>query len=142
MRFCLLLLVCPALLGATLYLTPAEGAGIHDHQCDRIHTTTSQLLSANGSFPLLRGQLDVSLPFPAYYINENTNKYLRQRMEKTFGLVWNLRRVPARHKHEVVSLHLRTIRHTYLQGDPFVFVVEDKISPLLMYVSRSNSIPG
>ena len=84
------------------------------------------------SSPLFHSQVDVSLPFPVYYINVEGNQKLRQRMEKTFGTVWDLRRVPARRKKDVTSLHLKTIRHAYLQGDRFVFVTEDKISPLLM----------
>jgi hypothetical protein len=67
-----------------------------------------------------------------YYINVEGNQKLRQRMEKTFGAVWDLRRVPARRKKDVTSLHLKAICHAYSQGDQFVFVTEDKISPLLM----------
>lgn len=92
----------------------------------------SNSLPLNSSAFSLCPQVDISLPFPVYYINLEANDKFRRRMEKTFGTVWDLRRVPARRKKDITSLHLKTIRHAYLQGEQFVFVIEDKISPILV----------
>lgn len=120
----------------SIYVTAAsanEEEARHQEQDLQRVFHPSLLVSLNTSSLLsLSSPVDVSLPFPAYYINVETNTKFRRRMENTFGTVWDLRRVPSKYTRGITSLHLKTIRHAYLQGDPFVFVTEDKISPFLM----------